>query len=742
MSIIFLSRHIGRISLFLVLTSPGGYRSEAMAASPEDLQPFKASPSQVLVLYNVDWEKKSAGTAASQDSEEVARYYVRMHTDPMTGEKPYLLGLNCRHFGNKHLNGWLIKEKSNDNKNGIIFIGSGSAPGNPDWVRDSRHVEIWVTDPDSNWDSAVLTITSQKSGDEAIITPLRTELKIAGIPDRPGGAASYPAIAAGKGRSYRFDAARLFRGTVEVNFTIKNSKGKTTRNLQLRYFDSRDFVFSPVGNDGIADDLILREDVLTPVENFLEEPKNARPDGTLLKDHILYIVVVHGLPYSANGIFGIDHGATAHRNDHGSLASLEQRLQTMYYGWDAMKPPLIPFYMAGGPDADKGVVNHIITTALRQPLTGSRWNPYMHPDTYSFLRKEKKAPKFHDLPPFPLQRKQRAGTFFAYGVSRIDGATPEEAKRLVDYAVYASAHLRPEMDCRVRSLLAEKGEKKQDDLSERLILADKNNLWGERELKALGFLPTSDYDQGLPFMARNTGGTGERCNAEIPDWRKNGFYPGGMGRNIVSSNGWNWSHSAVWEYLKKGVTVTAAGAPAYDGGPHITNATFWDNAILTKYLLRGRDLGECFLRATLYVNWSTSLIGDPLYHPDLNHTTIDSTVPKVSSTAPDISFEETMAGINASVSATLLDTDSEPEVAILTAQAKTEKGDEFISSSPLFSRRPHLVIEKMQPDTNYTVTISLTDPYGNTTTLPSRSIRTPTVNYPMLMLKDAAKKLL
>ncbi|KAF0221823.1 MAG: hypothetical protein FD174_154 [Geobacteraceae bacterium] len=664
-----------------------------------------------------------------------------MHTDPVTGKRPYLLGLKCRH-GKGHINQWFIREESNDNKNGVIYRGKGPAPDDSGWVRDSRKVEIIVKEPNADWNTALIRCKSEQTGEERIVTPIMVDLKITGIPATLGDNANYPSIENGKGRCFRFDASKLFPGTVTVFFTIKNKDGKVIRDLSLRYYDIRDFAFSATGPDGISDDKILQEDVLTPVKRFLEEPKNARPDGTLLKEHILYIVVVHGLPYSANGIFGIDHGATANKGDHGSLASLEQRLQTLYYGWDALKPPLIPFYMAGGPDADKGVVNHIITTALRHPLTGSRWNPYMHPDTYYSLRREKKPPEFHKLPSFSMQRKEIGRNFFAYGVSRIDGANPEEAKRLVDYAVYATAHLRPEIDCRVRSSLAEKGGQKLVNLSERLAMAEKKNLWGERELLALGFfLPSPSHDQGLPFLARSEGESGNLCSSGKPDWGKNGFYPGGMGRKIISDNGLNFKKAEIWRYLNKGVTVTAAGAPAYSGGPHITNATFWDNAILTKYLLRGRDLGECFLRATLYVNWSTSLIGDPLYHPDLNLTTIDSIAPKASDSAPDISFEETMEGVMATVSATLLDTDSEPEVAVLTVHSKTKKGEESVYSSPLFSRRPQLVIEKLQPDTDYTIIASLTDPYGNTTTLPSRSIRTPTVNYPMLMLKDAAKKL-
>ena len=49
------------------------------------LTPFQASPDQVLVLYNADWHKDVDGSEPGQDSKEVAEYYVRMHTDSITG---------------------------------------------------------------------------------------------------------------------------------------------------------------------------------------------------------------------------------------------------------------------------------------------------------------------------------------------------------------------------------------------------------------------------------------------------------------------------------------------------------------------------------------------------------------------------------------------------------------------------------------------------------------------------------
>ena len=73
----------------------------------------------------------------------------------------------------------------------------------------------------------------------------------------------------------------------------------------------------------------------------------------------------------------------------------------MYYDWGgAIRPPVATMYMSGGPDSKKGVITYMITNAMRFPLMDSKWNPYMHPDTYSNLKKGAKAPSLHDLLPF------------------------------------------------------------------------------------------------------------------------------------------------------------------------------------------------------------------------------------------------------------------------------------------------------------------------------------------------------
>jgi len=703
------------------------------------LTPFQASPDQVLVLYNADWPRDVDGSDPGQDSKEVAEYYVKMHTDPVTGKKPYLLGLRCVH-GKKHLNDWVIREESQDNKDGIIFVGKGKEPKAGEWARDSRQVEI-VLDPGKepmDWDSVEIWCQSDRSGEKKTVAPMVT-----GIPQIKGRESVYPEVQEGKGQCYRFDAHQLFTGTVWVILKAKSGSGKVIRDLELKYYDRDDFAFSALGPDGVSDEKNFVEDVAIPIKQFFEDPANALPDGTLLKDHILYIVICHGLPFSCEGVFGIERGVTPRPADHGDLGSLEQRLQTLYYDWGGkIVPPVISMYMSEGPDSREGVRNYRITTAMRYPLYGYRWNPYMHPDTYSFLAKKKEA-QFINIPPLPELRKKIPAFLFAYGVSRIDGQGPGEAKRLIDYSLYASKFLRPEMDGSVRERLKKENKDKIQDLADRLGKAEQENRWGSDEEECLGFKVLSRYGgQGVPFGGRPP----EDIDGSTSDSENNGqtrylgYYPGGMDRTVSSSNGWNMGRSAsIWRQVDQGVTISACGGPAYGGGPHITNATFWDNRILLRYLFRGRDLGECFLFSTYYVNWSTSLLGDPLLHPDLLKTVLDETPPRVagkedirinlaeSSKLIAQSEEEKSSTIKSNpvmgkyagtITIPLISTATNPEVAKLTVfYSKEGESAEQVSRWPIYSTSPQVILRNLEPEATYIYRPVLTDPYGNTTDL-------------------------
>ncbi len=759
------------LSIFLLLV-PQGLLAEKSDISDAEvlLKPFRASPDQVLVLYNADWQKDVDGSEPGQDSKEVAEYYVRMHRDPVLGKKPYMLGLRCVHR-EKHLNQWVIREKSQDNKDGIIFVGEGKGPKSGEWARDSRHVEI-VINPSKvliDWDSVEIWCRSDQNKEKKLVSPI-----VSGIPRKKGRKFVYPDIEEEKSRCYRFDAHELFKGTVWVIFKAKNRSGKLVRNLKLKYYDRDDFRFSLRGQDGIVDEKHFQEDVAIPVKRFLEDPANALPDGTLLKDHILYIVICHGLPFSCEGVLGLERGVTSRPADHGDLGSLEQRLQTLYYEWGGkIMPPVISMYMHGGPDSKNGVRNYRITTAMRYPMVGRRWNPYMHPDTYSFLGKKKDA-QFINIPPFPEVRKKISPFLFAYGVSRIDGQGPREAKRLIDYSLYASKFLRPEMDRSVRERLKKENKDMIEDLPERLKKAERENRWGSDEQERLGFRVVSSRKrqgilQGIPFLGRPPEDAVDGIGESKDEGNRNysGFYPGGMDFTVHSSNGWNMGRSSpIWRQVDQGVTISACGGPAYGGGPHITNATFWDNRILLRYLFRGRDLGECFLLSTYYVNWSTSLLGDPLLHPDLSKTVLDETPPRVAKeediriklaessklkaqsekgNSSTIKLKPAMYRYAGVITIPVISTKRDPEVARLKVfYSKEGENIEQVSHWPIYSTRPHVILRDLEPDATYVYRPVLTDPYGNSTDLTTifgrLSFRTGPVSDRKVLVRKAKKR--
>ncbi|WP_319574695.1 hypothetical protein [uncultured Desulfobacter sp.] len=673
-----------------------------------EIEKFHARPDQVLVLYNEDWEKDVDGSLPGQDSKEVAEYYQKRHTDSILGLKPYILGLKCTHK-QKHLTHWYIKEKSQDNKNGVVFKGKGVPPGNKEWARDSRHVEIVVDNKkgDVDWDSIQIWCSPLSSKKKIKVTPVAS-----GVPLRHGKRWTYPQVEPGKGQCFRFDAHELFSGTIWVYFEAKDKNGGKICDLKLKYYDRDDFEFSLRGKDGIIDEKHFQEDVAIPVKRFLEDPKNTSSDGTLLKNHILYIVVCHGLPFSCEGVFGIERGTTHHSIDHGDLGSLEQRLQTLYYGWMRVKPPVISMYMDGGPDSKNGVRHYRITTAMRYPMYGKRWNVYMHPDTYSYLRKEKKEIGDYKIPPFPEVRKKTPEHFFGYGVSRIDGQGPVEAKRLVDYAIYASKYLRPEM-LHAHEPPTKNSLKKSDKKSNLKDVYQGKN-WALPNIPELGFeKKPGQMDKGIPFL---------KFNQDI-SMNRFRYLPGGMDRVVNSANGWNFNRDQpIWKQVDEGVTVSACGGPAYGGGPHITNATFWDNRILMRYLFRGRDLGESLLLSTIYINWSTSLVGDPLYHPDLNETVIDKSPPTISGKdAIKIALFPTMEKYTAVIKVPVRFSLENPEVALLKAYFKKDEGDiEQSVSSSIFSAQPKIVLRNLETNNTYKVRLTLTDPYGNESDLSER----------------------
>lgn len=344
----------------------------------------------------------------------------------------------------------------------------------------------------------------------------------------------------------------------------------------------------------------------------------------------------------------------------------------------------------------------------------------MHPYTYSFLGPKKKV-QFIDLPPFPEVRKKAPSYLFGYSASRLDGQGAEVAKRQIDYSLYASKYLRPEMDKLVRENLEKRG-RTIGSLEPKLKTAQRMEIWGAEEADLLGFrILGRKKGQGLPFLGRPLVDSDTPASAPEDSQAETylGFYPGGMQRTVYSGNGWNLRKTAsIWRQVDYGVSISACGGPASHGGPHITNATFWDNRVLMRYLFRGRDLGECLLLSTGYVNWATSLVGDPLLHADLSKTIIDVTPPKAKKENISVDLTSAMGRLAGTLDVPVVNTKSEPEVAKLEVlYTKVGEKDPQISRWPIYSARPQVILRNLEPNATYSYQPILVDPYGNRTSL-------------------------
>ena len=89
------------------------------------------------------------------------------------------------------------------------------------------------------------------------------------------------------------------------------------------------------------------------------------------------------------------------------------------------------------------------------------------------------------------------------------------------------------------------------------------------------------------------------------------WMPGAIGIHLDSASaanprgGKNWSANAI----KKGITVTAGAV----GEPFLQGLPRPDGVILN--LFEGANVGDAFLRNTLWLKWMIINIGDPLYRP-------------------------------------------------------------------------------------------------------------------------------
>lgn len=582
-------------------------------------------------------------------------------------------------------------------------------------------------------ETAVLTVSDNPDGERA--RPVFTG-------ERPVGDANVTVYEIeGKQLVYSVDFSSVMTGTVWVSLRAeKKDGGEHAQQWQL--YDIADFRPSATGPDGIRDDQVYLDAIENPIKRFLESTRTA--DGALLRDHILYIVPVHGLPLQVASLYGIERGTTSASVRGGNLGSgsaLSQRLRMLYY--DVTRVNWRPVLMVNG--GGKGLVGiPNIAHGIKSCMAGPGYNPYFHPLTHnSDLRQHVwqsgkwDAVRRLDRPPFSSETRARMPQEkFLYGTGRIDGPSVAICRNQIDGAIYGERHVTPGMGPVYYGTYQEGPFAAQAVES----LGFETKEIPERAERALMVFGVFGYGAGSydEIEAERSGQGGLSIV-----WEK-GFYPGSMGTAIRSFLGWDRERppqpvGRLFEQLVRGgVTVTAGSA----GGSHETNVSWWDSFVFNHLMFSGYEYGDATLRSMMYLDWTVSLVGDPLYAPDLSQTTPDA-IPPSAAKREDIRLELVPAGADRfalEVEVTL----GNPQVA---ASVKTPKQTDLnraqaaISQMPLqpvemaeievecvprgsrertlrgentrYSCHPTVFVMGLEPQTAYDVFVTLKDPYGN-----------------------------
>ncbi|OEU71862.1 MAG: hypothetical protein BA874_03905 [Desulfuromonadales bacterium C00003068] len=667
-----LQRHIFAVIFMLLSLIVGIYPANSWCA---------IEPSQVLVLYNADWTEDLPLTETGQDSKEIADYYVRMHTDPNSGEKPYVLGLSCQH-GIKiidevcHLNQSHLQEESDDNRAGVELIKRRwlvDSAALESELRDSRLVEFALPGGSNVWNVETLQLWLEPENGSNLVVVENGLIEVSGQVS-----GNY-----GNDWTIRLNARSFFPGKVKVHASCETVDGKKSIWAAI-YTDIDNVTFSRTGSDGQRDDQNYLEDIELPLKAFLENPDNSRPDGTLLKDHILFIVVAYGLPRTATAPYGIARGVTEKLNDFGAIIDLGQRIQLLYYDVEKVvgvqpkpcrlvaKGPFTPFFFRA-PQA--------------WPLFGKA-NPFVHQQLY---QKEKKSfVGLQDPPLFSQQNRKKDSDHHLYFVMRIDAPNPLQARGLIDRAVYASKYAGPQMG--MTSGLLQPQQKQQlgkSKIGQWLLEKGFHHLYNTGRSKcALEFFhlaPSKTYFNRDPV-----------------------YLPGGIGGTVISHNGWN--RGEMLQDLSRGVTATIGAARVYGGAPHIHNKSWWDDEILYPYLIQGRSLGEVFLMNQVHLGWIATFVGDPLYRlpiipvNDVSVPTFDETLDvHVWTKEGENNEKEVWLMVN------LGSTPNVPE----TAQLRAKLADITTVVCPTFESQPYGRLGTVTEVCGRTWQLEVIDPYGN-----------------------------
>jgi len=663
------------------------------------LHAHAAGPDQVLVIYNLDWLGDEPGSHPGNDSLELARYYVQAHTDPITGKKPYMLGLRCKHFSTalsgqnrkSHLNDEFVAEDSSDNYFGIVYKGKGIKPPKPrssnvNNFQLSSRIEFQLASSKVDLPSVRLGVWQKLD---------RSDTKVIYKGQKPDDAPDHIKITDSTGkvptRTVLADVLSMgYRGDVWVRLTANPAGTGKAIDQVMRCFDPADLALSDTGPDGKRDDQHYLDDIETPIKAFLNDPANAG-GGRLLKEHILYVVICRGLPRTVRRTKGLAQSAVRHSpGDSGNMVSLCQRLEMMFYKAEVMRKPAITpqrFTTRNGSFA-----RQVAVTNYWDSFIGRRYQPFAHPAAY--LRKYPESgyvsPPWKPAPRFSTEFRKKFPNRHLFMCSRIDATNLEDAKHLIDSAKYAQVYLTSAIGTANAAVPDMAG-----------ALGKVGKAVGIDELKILK-LPGCDRSKNYSaYFGRRPGG---------------GYYPGAIDWFVISANGLNRPDSQVLQMLSDRVTVTGGAARAYAGCPHTTTHGWWDNRCFYYFLFRGYQLGESWMLSRLYCQWATSFYGDPLYCPNLFKTRVDTISPVVAK-KEDVSIElfDSFSD-RCAIVRMKLKTDAEKPELVRTRIEYWPRGKEQakqVSNDPWYRSRAKVVLRHLRPATMYEYRFVLTDPYGN-----------------------------
>lgn len=822
-----------------------------------------AAPDQVLVIYNKDWTEDRDGTEPGQDSEELARYYVAAHTDPVTGKKPYLLGLSSTDPKSPYLNQVTPPERSRDNPWGLKYVGKGNCKPLPDAPplasgyfgqiipgRDVKegdrrclYAAVFLSaehmgrfNPD---DISLLLETPppvaqkldlfhppqgtqirlqrypvQKPNGLCFIvrvfgrygTKFKLQLCVGkeGAPDRLTSSADFdlaePPVAkdrisvpeksglfprliseedirqlfpeglmwngflippqlspqvnpdsialSGNAKDDRASAQTLYAhgrgaalGTVLLPlnngglilsldfdeaeptgeyifwFEASDKQGKKIIDQKYHYYPPSDFAFDPTGPDGIRDDQNYLDNIEQPVKRFLEDPANALPDGTLLKDHILYIAVMHGLPFQVPTPYGVIRGEPMNGiGNMGRGAALTQRLSLMYF-----EPKLeVAAQLLARPEGTLASVLSSLTVMIH-PWDGSL---YTVPGTY-----RGNPPSLAGIPRFSTKLRREKKELL-YGASRVDAPSPILARQQIDAALWAGKYLTPKLG-QVYFRGFQQGQTAAE-MARKLGFNVPKDIPSQEALLDRSLFVFGVFGYGPRYYEDIGKGPGDdRCVPFIK-----GFYPGSFACVRRSFLGWTRKdlpsqfENYTAKLLDAGVSLTTGAV----GGAHDTTHSGPDEGLFINMITAGYDYADAILRSTIYRGWTMEYFGDPLYNTDLRRTAIPPPVSLGSKEKIKLEFVPTWGEYTAVVSADIGHTPRTPAFAWIRAELGDAAGKHtqpLSGEDTFFSTRPRVAVTGLRPATEYSVRVILTDPYERSfdsqLVWPDWRIKTPTV---------------